>query len=221
MILERVQTPRGELVLSRVGEHFEIVRDGVFLMDTRDGRSERLLATAALAAHEAPRHVLVGGLGVGFTLAEALADARVCSVTVVEVEPIIVGWQRSMLAGFSTQALDDPRVNVVVTDLVDHLASVEAAYDVICVDIDNGPDWAVAEGNRRLYGAAGTSLLRGRLRSRGVLAIWSSHAVPEYEHVLRSHFADVAVHVVPVDRGEPDVVYLAVTSEPASARLGT
>ena len=90
MILERVQTPRGELALRQVGEHFEIVSNGVFLMDSRDGRSERLLATAALAAHAAPRHVLIGGLGVGFTLATALADARISSVTVVEVEPTIV-----------------------------------------------------------------------------------------------------------------------------------
>ena len=210
MILERVQTARGELALRQVGEHFEVVSNGVFLMDTRDGHSERLLATAALAAHEAPRHVLIGGLGVGFTLAAALADARVSSVTVVEVEPTIVGWQRSMLAGFSARALDDPRVSVLVTDLVDHLASTETAYDVICLDVDNGPDWTVFNGNRRLYSAAGTSLLRGRVRSGGVLAIWSSRAVPKYEDLLRSQFGALVIHEVPTDHGEPDVVYVAV-----------
>jgi spermidine synthase len=210
MILERVQTPRGELALRQVGEHFEIISNGVFLMDTRDGNSERHLATAALAAHAAPRHVLIGGLGVGFTLAAALADARVSSVTVVEVEPTIVGWQRSMLAGFSARALDDPRVSVVVTDLVHHLASTETAYDVICLDVDNGPHWTVINGNARLYNAAGTSLLRRRLRSRGVLAIWSSRPVPKYEDLLRSQFGELVIHEVPTDHGEPDVVYVAV-----------
>lgn len=212
VIVERVQTPRGELALRQVGEHYEIVSNGVFLMDTRDGRSERLLATAALAAHEAPGHVLVGGLGVGFTLATTLADARVSSVTVVEVEPAIVGWQRSVLAGFSARALDDPRVSVLVTDLVQHLVSTETAYDVTCIDVDNGPDWTVFDGNGRLYSAAGTSLLRARLRPGGVLAVWSSRAVPAYEDLLRSSFAELVVHEVPSERGRPDVVYVAVCS---------
>lgn len=197
-------------MLRRVGEDFEIVSNGVFLMDTRDGRSERLLATAALAAHAAPSHVLIGGLGVGFTLATALADARVSSVTVVEVEPTIVGWQRSMLAGFSARTLDDPRVAVLVTDLLHHLASTEAAYDVICVDIDNGPDWMVFDGNGQLYNAAGTSLLRARLGPGGVLAVWSSRAVPKYEDRLRSQFGELVVYEVPTERGQPDVVYVAV-----------
>src|SRR5262249_21401732 len=90
MIVARAQTPRGELALRRDGAHFEIISNGVFLMDTRDGRSERLLATVALDVHPAPRRVLVGGLGVGFTLGAVLADPRVAAVTVVEVEPVIV-----------------------------------------------------------------------------------------------------------------------------------
>jgi spermidine synthase len=160
VIVERVRTPRGELALREVGGHFEIVSNGVFLMDTRDGRSERRLATAALAAHPAPASVLVGGLGVGFTVAAVLADPRVRAVTVVEVEQAVVDWQRGPLAAFSGHALDDPRVRVVVADLVDRLASDETGYDVLCLDIDNGPDWTVTDRNSRLYDAAGTALLR-------------------------------------------------------------
>ena len=209
MIVERAQTPRGELALRRVGEHFEIISNGVFLTDTRDGRSEQLLATAALAAHHAPQHVLVGGLGVGFTVAAALAEERVASVTVVEVEPAIVEWHRSLLAPFSAGALDDPRVVVQVTDLIDYLESIDEAYDVICLDVDNGPDWTVTERNTLLYSAAGTSLLRGRLRPGGVLATWSAHFVPAYVAVLRAQFDNVDIHEVPVERGAPDVVYVA------------
>jgi spermidine synthase len=211
MIVERVPSPRGELTLRQVGGHFEIVSNGVFLMDTRDGRSERLLATAALGAHDAPARVLVGGLGVGFTLAAVLADDRVRSVTVVEIEPAIVAWQRGVLADCSGHGLDDPRVDVVVADLVEHLAATDTRYDVVCLDVDNGPDWTVSDGNARLYDTAGTSLLRARLHPRGVLAVWGAQAVPEYEQLLRARFGGVVVHEVPVARGAPDVVYVAVS----------
>ena len=197
-------------MLRRVGEDFEIVSNGVFLMDTRDGRSERLLATAALAAHAAPSHVLIGGLGVGFTLATALADARVSSVAVVEVEPTIVGWNVRCWPDSPRGPLMTRESAVLVTDLVHHLASTGAAYDVICVDIDNGPDWMVFDGNGQLYNAAGTSLLRARLGPGGVLAVWSSRAVPKYEDRLRSQFGELVVYEVPTERGQPDVVYVAV-----------
>jgi spermidine synthase len=216
VIVERRQTPRGELVLRQVGEHFELVSNGVFLMDTRDGRSERLLATAALAACPAPAHVLVGGLGVGFTLGAVLADPRVAAVTVVEVEPAIVEWHRSSLARFSARALDDPRVRVLVTDLLDHLMSADELYDVICLDIDNGPDWTVTDANARLYSAAGTALLRRRLASGGVLATWSARPVLGYEEMLREQFDAADVYEVPVERGAPDVVYVA--RSPAARR---
>ena len=108
--VERLTTPRGELVLRRDGEHHEIVSNGVFLMDTRDGRSERELVRAAVPGPGA--RVLIGGLGVGFSLAEALALGA-AAVTVVEIEPAVVRWNRTHLGGH----LDDPRVTVVVEDL--------------------------------------------------------------------------------------------------------
>jgi spermidine synthase len=209
VIVERVRTPRGELVLRQVDEHFEVISNGVFLMDTRDGRSERLLATAALAAHDAPLSVLVGGLGVGFTLGAVCADQRVQHVDVVEIEPCIVEWQRSMLGRFSGHALDDLRVRVHVSDLVDYLESDGPAYDVICLDIDNGPDWTVTDDNSRLYGEAGVRLIVKRLAPGAGLSVWAARPVPAYEELLRRTFAHVAVEEVRVGRGEPDVVYLA------------
>lgn len=206
--VERVATPRGELVLRRDGEHFEVIANGVFLADTRDGRSERLLVTAALERAAAPRpRVLVGGLGVGFSLDEALSDPRVAEVTVVEREPEVVAWNRRHLGGGAR--LDDPRTRLVVADLGGWLDDGAPAFDVLCLDIDNGPDWTVTAGNAELYGGAGLALLSSRIVPGGVLAVWSAAQSRSFEARLRDRFDEVAVLTVEVDRGEPDAIYLA------------
>lgn len=204
-------TARGELVLRRDGAQFEIISNGVFLMDTRDGRSERLLASAALAGRQAETRVLLGGLGVGFTLAEVLRHEHVTGVGVVEIEPAIVDWQRSHLGRFSGDGCDDPRVRLVCADLVGWLPSQEPrGYDVVCLDVDNGPQWTVMPANAVLYTDAGIAALRRVLRPGGVLAVWSAAADPEFEGRLRDAFdGGVQVRTVAVPRGEPDVVYLA------------
>ncbi|HEY3682748.1 MAG TPA: spermidine synthase [Streptosporangiaceae bacterium] len=206
----RTVTPRGELVLRRAGGHYEIVSNGTFLMDTRDGRSERLLVDAAVEWADAPRpRVLVGGLGVGFSLAAAVAHPAVAAVTVVEVEPAVIAWQRGPLAPFSGHAARDPRVEIVRADLVAWIARAGPAYDVICLDIDNGPAWTVVADNAGLYAGAGLAALRGRLAPGGVLAVWSASAEPAFEDRLCGLFAEVMVRTVAVARGEPDVVYVA------------
>jgi spermidine synthase len=208
VVVERVSTDRGELVLRRVGAHHEVISNGVFLMDTRHGRSERLLVDTALGSHEDPDQVLIGGLGVGFSLVAALADPRVELVTVVEIEPALVAWHTSHLAAYSGHALEDPRVEVVVGDLAEHLGDAGGRYDVVCLDVDNGPDWTVTESNAWLYGDEGSALVVGSLRDWGVLAVWSAHASPAYEERLGLHLAEVHVIEVPVARGEPDVLYV-------------
>lgn len=213
VVVDRQLGAGGEIALRRVGDEFEIIYNGVFLMDTRDGSSERLLARAALDAHRAPRRVLVAGLGAGFTLNAVLEDRRVQTVTVVELEPAVVGWHRTVLAGRSGPALDDPRVEMVVADAVELLCAPDPAppsWDVICIDIDNGPDWTVTGSNDRLYSAEGTNRVRDRLRPAGVLSVWSAHRVPAYRATLNSIFAHTAEHHVPTRHGAPDVVYLAV-----------
>jgi spermidine synthase len=202
IVVDRVLTPRGELVLRREDEHFEVISNGVFLMDTRDGRSARLLVTAALDAHPDPRSLLIGGLGVGFSLAEAVADNRLERITVVEIEAALADWYATQLGG---TAHHDPRVSIVIGDVAERTET----YDVICLDVDNGPDWTVTETNRGLYDAAGTAALISRLDHGGVLAVWSAHEVPSYEGILRQQFRSVRVLTVDVPRGEPDVVYVA------------
>jgi spermidine synthase len=209
LVVDRVVTERGEIVLRRRGDDYEIISNGVFLMDTRAGESERLLVRAALERAGRPASVLIGGLGVGFSLAEALRSPHTRTVTVVEREPAVVGWHATHLRPFSAGALDDPRVRLVRADLLAWLRATAEAYDVVCLDIDNGPHWTVTEDNAALYGPAGLDLLAGLLRPRGVLAVWSAGAAPGFAKVLRERFTDVSELAVPVPRGEPDVVYLA------------
>lgn len=216
VVVERTATGSGELVLRRAGRHFEIISNGVFLMDTRGGESERLLVRAPLDRCAAPADVLIGGLGVGFSLAEAVAHPRLRSVDVVECEAAVIGWHAGHLAPFSAGAAGDPRVRLVNADLIAWLGGdgdgrppPRDAYDVVCLDIDNGPDWTVTAANAELYGPRGLELVGRRLRPGGLLAVWSAAEAPAFEARLRARFAAVRVHRVPVRRGEPDVVYLA------------
>lgn len=205
--VERLSTLRGELVLRRDGSDFEIISNGTFLMDTRDGRSERALVRAAVPGPGA--RVLIGGLGVGFSLAEALA-ADAAEVTVVEIEPAVVRWNREH---FGTP-LDDPRVAVVLEDLADFLRAGTDAYDAICLDVDNGPDWTVVEANARLYSSAGLDAIDARLAPGGALAVWSAGASPSFEARLRDRYPSVETVLVEVPRGEPDVVWVARPTSP-------
>ncbi|WP_149258507.1 spermidine synthase [Actinomadura sp. K4S16] len=214
VVVERAAGLGGELVLRRAGGDYEIISNGVFLMDTRNGESERLLVRAALEAAArrpgGPARVLIGGLGVGFSLAEALTLPDVAHVTVVEREPAVVAWHATALRPWSRGALDDPRVTVERADLLDYVSAPDAGrFDAVCLDIDNGPDWTVTPGNARLYAATGLDALAALLTPRGVLAVWSANAAPAFEALLRDRFAAVEVRPVPVPRGEPDVVYLA------------
>ena len=118
VVVERVVTPRGELVLRRAQAQHEIIHNGVFLMDTRNGASERLLVRAALDACRQPRvRILIGGLGVGFSLDEALRHPAVTEVAVIEVEEAIIRWHATHFGAHASTALEDPRTRLVNADL--------------------------------------------------------------------------------------------------------
>lgn len=206
LVIDRAVTERGEIVLRRRGDDYEIISNGVFLMDTRNGESERLLVSAALDACRSPADVLIGGLGVGFSLAEAVRSASPRTVTVVEIEPTVITWHRDHLGA---RGLADPRVRVVCADLMTHLTDRADEYDVICLDVDNGPEWTVTDDNRALYGDRGLLLLRSRLRRGGVLAVWSAAESSAFASRLAAAFGPVTTVRVPVPRGAPDVVYMA------------
>ncbi|MFE0042734.1 spermidine synthase family protein [Streptomyces albireticuli] len=213
--LDRRDGPYGEVALRRRGDVHEIIANGCFLMDTSDGRSERLLVDAALAALPPGRErpsVLIGGLGVGFSLARAAAGPRWGRITVVEREPAVVDWHLTgPLGAVSAAAFADPRTEILLTDLVGHVRTGTAVYDALCLDIDNGPGWTVTEDNGGLYSPAGLAACRERLTPGGVLAVWSAQPSEEFEEALRNAgFEGVRTEEITVARGVPDVVHLAL-----------
>ncbi|MDX3852099.1 spermidine synthase [Streptomyces sp. AK02-01A] len=215
--MDRRDGPYGEIVLRQRGERLEIIANGCFLMDTSDGRSERLLIDAALATLSAERRdrlpsLLIGGLGVGFSLAHAVADPHWGRIVVVEREQAVIDWHHGgPLARISGAALVDPRVVILHTDLVEHVRTSTDSYDALCLDIDNGPDWTVTEGNGNLYSAEGLAACRERLNPGGVLAVWSAQPSAAFDEALRNAgFSGVRTEEMRVARGVPDVVHLAV-----------
>ncbi|MFB8773413.1 spermine/spermidine synthase domain-containing protein [Streptomyces broussonetiae] len=213
-VLDRREGPYGEVVLRRHGELLQIIANGCFLMDTSDGRSERLLVDAALDALDSrpgPR-VLIGGLGVGFSLAHATGNPRWGRITVVERERAVIDWHLGgPLSVLTGEALTDPRVQVVEADLIDYVNETSATFDALCLDIDNGPDWTVTEANENLYSPAGLASCTRVLAPGGVLAVWSAKPSPEFEGTLwNAGFQQVRTEEIPVARGVPDVVHLGV-----------
>ncbi|MGV9699913.1 spermine/spermidine synthase domain-containing protein [Streptomyces sp. NPDC003470] len=213
-VLDRREGPYGEVVLRRHGALLQIIANGCFLMDTSDGRSERRLVDAAAEALDgrAAPHVLIGGLGVGFSLVHAAADPRWGRIAVVERERAVIDWHRTgPLAEVSAAALADPRTAIVEADLVGYVNETSDTYDALCLDIDNGPDWTVTEGNDGLYSPLGLAGCARVLRPGGVLAVWSAQPSPEFEETLRNAgFQQVRTEEIPVARGVPDVVHLGI-----------
>ena len=163
----------GELRLMRRGADFSIFIGRDELMNSRLSGSEEALAVETCRRLTGPRpRLLIGGLGMGFTLRAALAalppDA---TVVVAELVPAVVAWARGPLASVFAGSLDDPRVGVVEEDVA--VAMRAGPWDAILLDVDNGPDGLVRAGNDALYGARGLAAARAALRAGGLLSVWS------------------------------------------------
>ena len=179
--LGRVDGPHGEVALWRRTADdgavvTELVVDGVFAMDDVDTSTERALATEALARVDgAELAVLVGGLGLGWTTAEVLRSPDVAEVVVVELEDALLGWAADgLLPGLPSTG--DPRLDLVAGDVA--ASFTPGRYDVVLLDVDNGPDFLVHGSNAGLYGAPGLARALAALRPGGVLAIWSADPSP-------------------------------------------
>jgi spermidine synthase len=214
----RSQSERGELVLRRRRSQdgptvLELRANGMFVMDTAEHASERALAEAALAVVDPPRRVLVGGLGLGYTLDRVLGDRRVEQCDVVEIEPALVEWMRDGTIPHGRRLLADDRARVIVADVATAIAEAgPSSYDVVLLDVDNGPGQLVHEGNSALYEMPFLGLVRDCLTPGGALVVWSAHPAPDLAATLGWVFAEVteqAVAVLLQDRDEEYWLYSA------------
>ncbi|WMT42970.1 spermine/spermidine synthase [Paenibacillus sp. D2_2] len=208
-IIERAMTTRGEIQLQRRGNDYEIISNGTFLMATYNGESERLLVRSALQYVSQPQHVLIGGLGVGFSLQEALLDPRVEQVTVIEIEQKIIDWNKTELADVSDRAVEHLKTRVIHADLIDWIGNTNEQFDLICLDIDNGPDWKVFEQNHSLYHESSFCKLHRLLQPGGCITFWSANASPVFAERMEQYFGNVEVLDVEQSHGEPDYIFLS------------
>ena len=207
--IARAVSPRGELALSmRDGGVLELRVAGTFVMDTEETSSERALARAALDGVPHPSRVLVGGLGLGFTTAELLTDERVECVDVVEIEQAVVDWMSDGTVPHGPDLLADPRLHVRVTDVLTWLSeTARGSYDVVLLDVDNGPDQLVHLPNQALYERGGMALARRALAPGGALVIWSAHPAPSLQTQMRTTIGSVRTVRIGVRLASREVEY--------------
>ncbi len=183
-------TPDQESLSLSLEEGHHVVRvRGEVLMSSRVSGSEQALARLAFAdAGDGQfRRVLVGGLGMGFTLRAVLDELdSAARVEVLELLAPVVAWNRGPLAAYAARPLDDPRVEITVADVLAHLTGVAPAFDAIVLDVDNGPEAFTVAANHRLYTPAGLAVLYAALREGGVMVLWSAFRSPRFERLLRA-----------------------------------
>ncbi len=206
----------GELSLYKRGDEFSIRLERGELMNSRVHGSEDALAELACSriADRPGPCLLIGGLGIGYTLAAALrllgSGAR---VVVAELVPAVVEWNRGPLAHLAGHPLEDARVNVREVDVVQMIKDERRAYDAILLDVDNGPDGLIRQGNDWLYSLPGLDASFAALRPWGVLAVWSAGPDRTFTRRLRQagfHVEEVQVHVHGSKGGGHHTIWIAV-----------
>jgi len=216
--IDRAKIPgqESELILRRRDTEFSIRTGGTELMNSRVHRSEEALA--GLALERAPKKrdltILVGGLGMGYTLAETLKlsqpDTR---ILVAELIPTVISWNRDHIGHLAGMPLDDPRVRVEASDVATILKRQKNAWDIILLDVDNGPAGLTKRSNNRLYSDAGLKTAFKALTPNGVLGIWSAGDDPAFTRCLtRSGFKAKAVSVRAASSGKSSrhTIWIAV-----------
>ena len=197
-LLGRARTPEGsEMTLVRRGGEYLILADGKDLMSSRMHGSEEALATLGCAhlAGQAEPCVLVGGMGMGFTLRATLdLLPRGGSVVLSELIPEVVEWNRGPLGSLAGRPVDDPRVVIECGDVALTLRARVARFDAVLLDVDNGPAAFSQSSNAALYSDAGLTAARLALKPGGALAIWSAWDDVKFVHRLRYNRFTVETH---------------------------
>ena len=188
-----------ELRLKRRGTEFSIMLGAIELMNSRLSGSEEALAKVScrrIQSRQRPQ-VLIGGLGMGFTLRAALAElGSDAQITVAELVPAVVAWARGPMAEVFGDSLADPRVIIREVDVGHLISSSRSTYDAILLDVDNGPEGLTRRSNNRLYDMAGLSAAEAALTPGGILGVWSS--APDRNFTHRLHRAGFTVDEVKV-----------------------
>ncbi|MEH2568284.1 spermidine synthase [Bradyrhizobium sp. AZCC 2289] len=211
----RVPGTDGDLRLMRRGAEFSIMLGTNELMNSRLSGSEAALATLAAKKIEkvAKPHVLIGGLGMGFTVRAALGVLGIkAQVVVAELVPAVVAWARGPMAEIFGDSLIDPRVSVLETDVTEVIRSRARTFDAILLDVDNGPEGLTRKANDALYDSAGLKAAHAALHPGGVLAVWSSGPNPPFAKRLRSAGFDVnevAIRATGRGGGARHVIWIA------------
>jgi spermidine synthase len=205
-----------EFVLTRHGDDWAVRVDQRILMTNRVHQSEISLAEEALERADDPQHVLIGGLGLGYTLRAALdllpPEAH---VTVVELVPALVDWNRRLVAHLNDSPHEDPRCEIVVADAFDVIKRARRDFDVILLDVDNGPRALSQAKNQRLYAESGTRACWNALTPGGVLAVWSAGPNAKYAARLRRFGFALEVLRVPTRTGARSTHVLFIGRKPA------
>lgn len=221
VVIDRRRGLEGELQLQRRGEEYEVIYNGLFLMATYNGASEKAAIRDALkiaaCRSNSPVNVLMGGLGVGYSLQEALAWKQVARVTVAEIEPAIIRWNRDVLRKINNNALYDPRTKLLNIDFREALEEeAETAlrhpsrrYKVIMIDTDNGSSWLSLPSNAFFYSTDGLQLISTCLYPGGVACFWCSRREKAFEKQLDKKFHQVSFHSVEEKTGYEGCYYLA------------
>lgn len=220
--IDRARAPDGtEFLLARRGQEWVVRAGGRVLMSSRVHGSEEALAALALKKLKARRTVLIGGLGLGYTLRAVLdrmpAESR---VIVAELVPELVAWNRGLVAHLAGRPLEDPRVRLQIGDVMGRIVEATKAFDAILLDVDNSPSSLVMPANDRLYGDRGVSACHNALKPGGVLAVWSAGPGGRYlERLERAGLvpAEHTVHARDVSSGARHVILVGVK---APARRG-
>jgi spermidine synthase len=218
--IDKVMVPgaKVELRLMQRGADFSMMLGPNELMNSRLSGSEEALATLTCRRIEkvTSPHLLIGGLGMGFTLRAALAvlgpKAR---IMVAELVPAVIAWGRGPMAELFGGSLDDPRASIREADVVDVISSHPSAFDAILLDVDNGPEGLIREANDALYDLQGLKAIHRALRPGGVLAVWSSGPNPSFTKRLGTagfEVNEVAVRATTKRSGARHLIWFATRS---------
>ena len=217
--VERKAWGGSELCLAEVciegKKEYEMIMNGVFIMASYNYFSAEMLMrkSVEMVKSEDNLKVLIGGLGMGFTVKEACSFPGVAHIDVVEIEPAIAEWNRHYFAEFNRRCMEDERVHIVIDDFFHYVSSTEKRYDIICMDIDNGPMLVVQESNQRVYQVDFFERIKQIMKPGASFGIWSSNYDADLFAGLERAFSNCRVEEVLEEHSNRQLTYYLFFAE--------